>query len=163
MRDPFRNPFAPSDAARHAIWIMLVERDIDAFLAADWQAVADDFVADGFSGIDAGRKANPDDWRLAFPTLAAYREEWLRQARDFQGERFAEDPRAAIFATTTLEDIEVAGEMALARKKFDGGLRKADDGYAVMKWQTLYVCRLHGGSWKISGFTGYLPNPMGVS
>jgi len=30
----------------------------------------------------------------------------------------------------------------------------------VLKWQTLYYCRLHEGRWKISGFTGYLPNPM---
>jgi hypothetical protein len=35
MRDPFQNPFPPEDEARHAIWQMLVPRDIDAFLAAD--------------------------------------------------------------------------------------------------------------------------------
>lgn len=162
MRDPFRNPFPSSDAARHAIWTMLVERDIDAFLAADWDMVAGDFVSEGFLGIDAKRSPNPDAWRLGFPTLAAYRDEWLRQARDFQTQRFAEDPRAAIFTTTMLEDIEVDGDMALARKKFDGGLKKADGGYDVMKWQTLYHCRRHEGRWKICGFTGYLPNPMGA-
>ena len=161
MRDPFLNPFAASDAGRHAIWTMLVARDIDAFLAADWDMVRDDFVEDGFLGIDARREANPDAWRLGFPTLGDYRDEWLRQARDFQRQRFAEDPRAAIFRTTTLDDIEVSGGMALARKKFDGGLRKADGGFDVMKWQTLYQCRFHGGRWKISGFTGYLPHPMG--
>ena len=47
MRDPFKNPFPASDAARHAIWEMLVPRDIDAFLAADWSMVAGDFVEDG--------------------------------------------------------------------------------------------------------------------
>ncbi len=31
-----------------------------------------------------------------------------------------------------------------------------------MQWQTLYYCRFHEGRWKISGFTGYLPNPMGI-
>lgn len=163
MRDPFRNPFPPSDAARHAIWTMLVDRDIAAFLAADWAMVADDFVPQGFIGIDAGRNPNPAAWRLGFPTLDAYRNEWLRQARAFQEERFAEEPRAAIFATTTLEEIEVAGDTALARKVFDGGLKKADGGTDVMKWQTLYCCRRHEGRWKISGFTGYLPNPMGVA
>lgn len=161
MRDPFRNPFPASDAARHAIWTMLVERDIAAFLAADWSMVAADFVADGFIGIDAGRNANPGAWRLGFPTLAAYRNEWLRQAHAFRDQRFAEDVRAAIFATTTLEEIEVAGDTALARKVFDGGLKKADGGYDAMKWQTIYSCRQHEGRWKISGFTGYLPNPMG--
>jgi len=160
MRDPFQNPFAETDSARHSIWEMLVTRDIDAFLAADWSRVADDFVEDGFLGINASRDANPDNWRLSFPSLAAYRDEWLRQAKDFQTPQFAEDPRHAIFTTTTLEEIEVEGETALVRKKFDGGIRRADGGFDVMKWQTLYYCRLHEGRWKISGFTGYMPNPM---
>jgi hypothetical protein len=123
--------------------------------------VAGDFVEDGFIGIDGRREASPDDWRLTFPSLGAYRDEWLRQARDFAGQSFAEDVRTAIFTTTTLEDIEINGEKALARKKFDGGIRKADGSYDVLKWQTVYYCRLHEGRWKICGFTGYLPNPMG--
>ncbi len=160
MRDPFKNPFPETDVARHSIWDMLVTRDIDAFLTADWSKVADDFVKDGFLGINANLDANPDNWRLSFPSLDAYRDEWLRQAQDFQTQQFAEDPRNAIFTTTTLEEIEVEGETALVRKKFDGGLRKADGSFDVMKWQTLYYCRLHEGRWKISGFTGYMPNPM---
>lgn len=161
MRDPFKNPFPVSDTARRSIWDMLVTRDIEAFLAADWSRVAPDFVEDGFIGIDARKLANPGQWQLAFPTLAAYRDEWLNQAMDFAGQTFAEDPRTAIFATTTLEDIEINGDMALARKIFDGSLKKADGTFDIMRWQTLYCCRLHEGRWKISGFTGYLPNPMG--
>ncbi|MBP2572476.1 hypothetical protein J2767_003660 [Agrobacterium tumefaciens] len=160
MRDPFKNPFPATDVARHSIWEMLVTRDIDAFLTADWSKVAEDFVEDGFLGINANRDVNPDNWRLSFPSLEAYRDEWLRQAKDFQTQQFAEDPRNAIFTTTTLEEIEVEGETALVRKKFDGGLRRADGSFDVMKWQTLYYCRLHQGRWKISGFTGYMPNPM---
>ena len=163
MRDPFRNPFPASDASRQAIWKMLVERDIDAFLAADWSKVAGDFVEDGFIGIDGRREASPDKWRLAFPSLSTYREEWLRQARDFAGQSFAEDTRKAIFTTTTLEDIEIEGDLALARKKFDGSLTKSDGTVDILKWQTLYYCRHHEGRWKISGFTGYLPNPMGAA
>ncbi|MET0746978.1 MAG: hypothetical protein ABWY49_02185 [Rhizobium sp.] len=161
MRDPFQNPFPESDSARYAIWEMLVSRDIDAFLAADWSMVAGDFVEEGFIGIDGKKAVSPDHWRLAFPTLAAYRDEWLKQAQEFASQSFAEDARTAIFTTTTLEDIEIAGDMALVRKKFDGGLTKADGSRDVMQWQTLYYCRLQGGRWKISGFTGYLPNPMG--
>lgn len=161
MRDPFRNPFPSSDPSRHAIWTMLVERDIDAFLAADWSKVAGDFVEEGFIGIDAKRQTSPDKWRLAFPSLAAYRDEWLRQAEDFAKQSFAEDTRNAIFTTTTLEDIEIEGDMALVRKKFDGSLKKPDGSADILKWQTLYYCRLHEGRWKICGFTGYLPNPMG--
>jgi len=161
MRDPFKNPFPASDAARHSIWEMLVARDIDAFLAADWSMVEHDFVEEGFLGIDGRKQVSPDKWRLAFPTLSAYRDEWLRQARDFATQSFSEDTRSAIFTTTTLEDIEIEGGMALVRKKFDGGLTKADGTRDVMQWQTLYYCRLHEGLWKICGFTGYLPNPMG--
>jgi hypothetical protein len=73
MRDPFKNPFPETDIARHSIWEMLVTRDIDAFLAADWSKVAEDFVEDGFIGINANRDANPDNWRLSFPSLSAYR------------------------------------------------------------------------------------------
>lgn len=160
MRDPFKNPF-PSDSARHAIWEMLVPRDIDAFLAADWSMVEHDFVEEGFIGIDGRKEVSPDKWRLAFPTLSAYRQEWLRQAEDFAKQSFAEDTRTAIFTTTTLEDIEIEDDMALVRKKFDGGISKPDGTRDVMQWQTLYYCRLHQGRWKISGFTGYLPNPMG--
>lgn len=163
MRDPFVNPFPSSDTARHSIWEMLVSRDITAFLAADWSMVAGDFVEESFIGIDGRHDANPDNWRLTFPSLAAYRDEWLRQAKDFATQSFAEDPRAAIFTTTTLEDIEINGDQALARKKFDGSLKKTDGSVDTLKWQTVYYCRLHQGRWKIAGFTGYLPNPMGAA
>lgn len=161
MRDPFRNPFPPEDSSRREIWEMLVTRDIDAFLAADWQAVSGDFIPEGFLGIDAGKQPNPDGWRLAFPTLEAYRQEWLRQAEEFRKESFMEDPRTAIFTTTRLEEIEISGDSALVRKKFDGSIAKSDGSRDILKWQTLYYCRRHEGRWKISGFTGYLPNPMG--
>ncbi len=161
MRDPFKNPFPSSDTARHAIWEMLVPRDIDAFLAADWSMVEDDFIADGFMAISGNKQPNPDRWSLAFPNLTAYRDEWLRQAHDFAKGSYGEDPREAIFRTTTLEVIEIEGETALVRKKFDGGIKQADGSVDPMHWQTLYYCRLHQGRWKICGFTGYLPNPMG--
>ena len=163
MRDPFQNPFPTSDIARHAIWEMLVDRDISAFLSADWSMVEGDFIAEGFIGVSGNRDPNPDNWRLAFPNLAAYRDEWLKQAQEFATGSYGEDPRAAIFTTTTLEDIQIEGETALVRKKFDGGIKKADGSTDPMHWQTLYYCRLHHGKWKISGFTGYLPNPMGVA
>jgi hypothetical protein len=161
MRDPFQNPFPTSDVARHAIWEMLVPRDIDAFLKADWSMVEDDFIADGFIGMNANKLADPDNWHLAFPNLTAYRDEWLRQADDFASQSFAEDPRTAIFTTTTLESVEIEGETALVRKKFNGSIKKADGTLDLMRWQTLYYCRLHQGRWKIAGFTGYLPNPVG--
>lgn len=161
-RDPYLNPFAPEDADRRAIWDMLVTRDIDAFVSADWAAVADDFVAANFTGISGNFQPDPQGYSLAFPTLEAYRREWLRQAQDFVASRdagaFAGDPRDGIFAATRLEEIEIDGDAALVRKKFDGHLAKSDGSSERMNWQTLYVCRREGGRWKIAGFVGYLPH-----
>ncbi len=160
MRDPLANPFPSTDPDRHAIWEMLVARDIAAFLAADWSLVAEDFVTEEFIGIDGRHTANPDDWRLSFASLDAYRDVWLAQAKDFARQSFAEDTRKAIHAATFLEDIEIAGDRALAHKKFDGGIKKADGGFDRMNWQTIYYCKRVDGRWRISGFTGYIPNPM---
>ena len=156
----FPNPF-PNDPDRGAIWTMLVERDIAAFVAADWGMVADDFMAEQFLGIDGRGSDNPDSWRVGFPTLAAYRDEWLRQAAESAKVAYAEDREAAIHRATTLRDIEIAGDVALAHKKFDGTIARADGGQDVLNWQTLYFCRRHNGRWKLTGFAGYLPFPMG--
>jgi hypothetical protein len=156
----FPNPF-PSDADRAEIWTMLVERDIAAFVAADWRMVADDFIAEQFLGIDGRGSDNPDSWRVGFPTLAAYRDEWLRQAAESAKVAYAEDREAAIHRATTLRDIEIEGDVALAHKKFDGSIAKADGGRDVLNWQTLYYCRKQNGRWKLTGFTAYLPYPMG--
>lgn len=162
LRDPYLNPFPADDADRSAIWKMLVPRDIDAFVAADWSMVADDFIETNFTGMSAHFQPDPQGFTLAFPTLAAYRTEWLRQAQDFGAARangaFAGDPRDGIFAATRLEEIEIDGNAALVRKKFDGRLAKADSTYDRMNWQTLYICRKESGRWKIAGFIGYLPH-----
>jgi hypothetical protein len=154
------NPF-PNDADRSAIWTMLVDRDIAAFIAADWSMVDGDFIPEQFLGIDGRGADNPDGWRIGFPTLAAYRDEWLRQANESAKVAYAEDRGAAIHRATTLIDIEIAGDVALAHKKFDGTIAKADGSKDMLNWQSLYFCRRHEGRWKLTGFAGYLPYPMG--
>ncbi len=158
---PTQNPFPPQDPDRHAIWEMLVERDIDAFLAADWSMVEQDFVPDRFFGLDAGKSEIPDSWRLGFPTLNIYRDEWLRQARAAQGVAYAEPVREALFRATNLRDIDVAGDKAVAHKKFDGTIARADGGQDILSWQTLYFCAKVAGTWKLTGFVGYMPFPLG--
>lgn len=161
-RDPFHNPFPDNDPDRQAIWQMLVPRDIDAFVTADWQAVADDFVSENFTGISGHFQPDPDQYDLAYPTLDHYRDGWLQQAREFGAQRaagvFAGDPRDGIFHATRLEDIEINGDAALVRKKFDGHLPRTDGTADRMNWQTLYWCRRIAGRWKIAGFVGYLPH-----
>lgn len=157
----FANPFSDQDSDRHAIWEMLVRRDIAAYVAADWSQVEHDFVADGFMGIDGRKLGNPDSWRLTFPDLDRYRDEWLRQAQLGQKTAYAENIETALHRITTLRDIEIQGDTALVHKKFDGTIGLANGTTEYMNWQTLYRCRKIGGRWKIAGFTGYLPHPMG--
>jgi hypothetical protein len=160
MPETDKNPF-PADADRAAIWRMLVPRDIEAFIGEHWNMVEDDFVRESFLGISGVGVDNPDGWRIAFPTLDAYRGEWLRQAREGAAGRYAEDRRAAIFRATTLRHIEINGDIAVAHKQFDGSIARADGGKNVLNWQTLYFCRRVEGVWKLTGFLGYLPFPMG--
>ncbi|MCY1126093.1 hypothetical protein OU426_04435 [Frigidibacter sp. RF13] len=146
----------PADPDRGQIWEMLVPRDIAAFIAADWSMVADDFITDGFCGLHAHGSRDPDDWTLSFPTLAAYRDEWLRQAAETAATAFAEDPAAAIHRATDLSRIDIEADMAIAHKKFDGTIRLASGREDRLNWQTLYQCRRVGGRWRIAGFTGYM-------
>ena len=154
------NPFPDADAARHAIWEMLVRRDIDAFLATDWSMVENDFARDRFFGMHGRFLANPDSWQLRFPDLDSYRDEWLRQARETAASVYAEPLRDALFGLTNLRDIELQGDRAVARKKFDGTIDRGADGVDRLNWQTLYFCARIDGSWKITGFVGYLPHPL---
>ncbi|MBE9637349.1 hypothetical protein [Salipiger mangrovisoli] len=157
MRDPMQNPFGPEDRARHAIWQMLVSRDIDAFIGADWGMIEADFIPENFIGMNGNFDADPQNWTLSFAALDAYRDEWLRQAAEAQKTVYAEDQRAGIFRATKLEEIEIDGPVALVRKKFDGTIKRADGGEDRLLWQTLYTCRETPHGWKIAGFVGYLP------
>jgi hypothetical protein len=156
------NPFPAGDADRHFLWEMLVRRDLDAFLVADWSMVEDDFAGDRFFGLHGHFLANPDGWRLSFPALEAYRDEWLRQAHETAATAFAEPLREAVYRATTMRDIEIAGDRAVLHKKFDGTIRRADGRIDVLRWQTLYFCARIDGRWKITSFVGYLPNPLGA-
>lgn len=154
------NPF-PHDPDRAEIWTMLVERDIHAFCAADWSMVADDFIEEGFMGLDGGKIADPDRWKINFSNLPLYREEWLRQAENFINTEWQENPIDTFFALTDLTQIDVVNDTALAHKKFDGYLTNSNGEKVILNWQTLYQCRKKEGRWKISGFVGYLPYPLG--
>jgi hypothetical protein len=154
------NPF-PHDPDCSAIWTMLVERDIDAFLARDWVMVEDDFIAEGFFGLHARFKPRPDDWIMAFPELARYRDEWLRQANETANVAYAEPLRPAIFRATDLSVIDIVGERAVARKKFNGVIARVDGGSENLDWQTLYFCAKRDDAWKITSLVGYLPRLLG--
>ena len=158
---PDTNPFAPDDADRRAIWDMLVQRDIRAFVAGDWDAHFADFAPDGFFGIDGRFSDDPDSWRATFADIARYREAWLAGSAELAGRIDPTNLERALFALTTLREIEIVDDFAMARKKFDGTIPLAGAEPAVLRWQTLYFCRRIADRWRIAGFLGYLPNPMG--
>lgn len=151
------NPFA-GDRDREQIWEMLVRRDIEAFVTENWSLVADDFDEPRFLGIHAHGESDPDKWDAAFPTLTAYRDEWLRQAAESAATEYAESLADGVFRATRLNVIDINGDVAIARKKFDGTIAKADETHDKLNWQTLYFCRRHGDRWRITGFVGYMVN-----
>ncbi|KEO53726.1 hypothetical protein [Thalassospira permensis] len=154
-----QSPFPADDADRNQIWEMLVPRDIAAFVAADWSMVQDDFKADGFYAIDACKSDDPDDWKMMFPDLSAYRDEWLRQAIVAQEIDYAEDLFDGVFRATDLSKIDITGNRALVRKHFNGTIKKTDGSTDRLLWKTHYYCEKQiDGKWLITGFTGYLPN-----
>ena len=105
----YNNPFS-SDSDAYHLWQMLVERDIEAFLAGDWALVEDDFLADSFTAIDAQGDPNPDNWRLSFTTLADYRASWLEQSAEMRAKVQVDTLRAGIINATNMDEIEKTSE-----------------------------------------------------
>lgn len=153
----YRNPFSDKDSDHYHIWQMLVHRDIEAFVRQDWSMVANDFLEEGFMGIDAGGREDPKTWQLKYPSLESYKNNWLKQSKTLNETDWEEDLREALFRVTVLKNIDVQGGSALAHKWFVGNLVKTGGELVPMNWQTLYRCRKFGDQWKIAGFTGYLP------
>ena len=153
------NPFdGDADPDRHALWTMLVERDIDAFVAGDFERIASDFDERSFSTVNASGSADPDRWSLSLTDLGSYRDEWLRQSTTFRAE--FEDPRAVLYEATELVAIEIRGDHALAHKTFDSVPLTRAGARRPLEWRTLYQCRrrrANGNDWRITGFIGFLP------
>jgi len=159
MSNGIRNPFPSGDPDRHQIWEGLIARDIDAFLKQDWEMTSGDFSPEvfvGYTGI-----ANPDHWRIAFPDLDSYRDEWLRQAKSFSEKSLRGiEPSAFLHQSVVLRDIEISGDIAMAHKKFDGRAVTLSGEEIVLNWQSIFWLRRYPSGWKITAFLGYLPNPM---
>ena len=148
----FQNPFQNQDEA--AIWDILVGRDIDAFLACDWDMTAVDFIAQGFYGIDGNKVTNPDQWVLTFPDLDTYKVEWLQQAHDTKQVTDPDRIRHDLFAASRLKKIDIKGDTAVAHKEIKGAVTNRDGSKDILDWQTLYVLRKVDGTWKVASFVG---------
>lgn len=153
-----QNPFSESDADRRALWHVLVHNDIEAFLDCDWDRHAADFEPDGFFGINAEKSDNSDAWRLAFPTLNAYRENWLGFSRQSVGRAERKTLRQSHFEASRLAKIEISGNRAVCHKHFDGTIRYNDGSTEVLNWRTIYFCRKADNHWSITSFIGFMKN-----
>ena len=156
-----QNPFE-QDKDRGYIWEMLVTRDIKAFLNTDWSMIEDDFITEGFIGIDGCHSNEPHDWKFKFPDLGSYKATWLQQASSFKQTKWTENPEEALFRITLLQDIEIIEDTALAHKIFTGEIKRSDGQLVPFSWRTLYYCRKINGTWRIVGFNGYLPLPSNL-
>ncbi|WP_308909147.1 RidA family protein [Pseudokordiimonas caeni] len=157
----FDNPYA-GDPDRAAIWDILVRKDIDAFLDADWSQTEPDFVPSGFFGIDGQQSDNPDGWAVTFPNIHTYKAEWLKQAAITARTCRRDEVREPLFAASRLKAITINGDGALAHKEIKGAYPLADGTKGLMDWQSVYVMRKVDGAWKIASFVGYLPSMMGA-
>jgi hypothetical protein len=155
----FSNPFHPvTDPDRHDIWHRLILVDSEAFVAGDWSMIEGDFDAETFEGIRCGESSNPDDWKLAFATVAEYRDSWLVASREFMRKKFSDHSHLqAVMVRAHLDQIDIVGDRALAHKKFFGDIPQADGTFLSGSRQTIYRLHKRHNSWKIVGFLGFLP------
>jgi hypothetical protein len=151
-----RNPYAPS-SEQHSVFEMAVVRDVEAFVAGDWERVAGDFIEEGFFGLDGRGTSDPAGWRLTYPTLAAYRERWLAQSAAFRARRYRSDPAEAMFALLEVPLLELDGDSGLLLKRFDGTIEVEEGEPVTLRRESLFVLRRVGGVFRVAGFVGYLP------
>jgi hypothetical protein len=159
MRDYFTNPFdRERDPVRHLLWDKLVARDSEAFVAKDWSRVGGDFDRDRFEGITANDSANPRDWKVVYPTLEPYRDDWLRAAEDFVKMPLAHGtPRDLIYKLTTMDHVEIAGDRALCHKKFVATEALKSGARYIIASESLFRMHRIRGEWKVAGFISDLP------
>jgi hypothetical protein len=153
------NPFDPrSEPDRHQIWQRLVAADCEAFASSNWSMIAEDFDAESFEGVRCFHSINPDNWKIAFPDLASYRDSWLMAAKEFRDRKFSTVSHLeALLARAHLDEIDIRGDRALAHKKFFGEVLCDDGSVLADRRQTLFRLRRRDDGWKIVGFFGQLP------
>ncbi len=159
------NPFPPGDRERRSLWDMLVKRDF-CFVSGRrlWSphGAPTSLGRRAFAASILTASADPGRWKIAFPTVESYRDEWLRQAARPVQKRYefpgSPDKLDFLYASSRLDRIEIVGERALAHKKFDGAATTRDGQEVVLRFQSIFHLAWIEGRWKIAGFVGYLPN-----
>jgi hypothetical protein len=155
MKTVFDNPY-PVKSDEYLIWEVLVKNDFEGFLNSSWEMVADDYIEDGFFGIDFGKSTLPVQWKLEFPSLEIYKNKWLVDSHDFQKNNFAADPQLKLYESCNLIDIQITGTSALVHKLFNGSIPIHGSSPLSLNWLSLFLLRKQQGKWRIAGFCGYM-------
>ena len=140
-----------------AIWQVLIYNDFVAFCSQDWKLISDDFIEEGFFGIDGHGSNNKLEWSLMYPNLESYKSAWINQSVDFSKKNFLLNPLEVLFDTTELNKFELVDDCALVHKSFSGKFELEDSTSIVLDWLSIFFLRKVDGNWKIASFTGYLP------
>ncbi|WP_165219638.1 hypothetical protein [Aquisphaera insulae] len=158
------NPFDEAlEPERATIWEMLVARDNEAFVSEDWSLVAGDFWDERFEGISANGSTDPAAWTLTYPTLDAYRRDWLRMAGEFLRTPLVDgDHLGLLYAMTTLDRFEFRGDRLLVWKRFRAESPLEGGGELSISLQSIFRLHRDGDRWRIVGFIGYLPLEAGT-
>lgn len=155
MKTVFDNPF-PVRTDEYMIWEVLVRNDFEGFLQGSWEKVADDYIEEGFFGMDFGKSISPTDWKLGFPSLNHYKNQWLADSKRFWENDFAVNPRQKLYASCELADIQIKGDSALVHKLFAGDIPTNGGIPIELNWRSLFLLRKKNGKWRIAGFCGYI-------
>jgi hypothetical protein len=148
------NPQTDDEQIRTALY----DRDIEAFLDRDWSRVRDDFDAAAFIGYR--RDPATGQWVIEYPTLDAYRDDWLRQAESVAGADRAH-LSGQLYGLSSIAEIQIDDGRALVRKEFDGAV-DGPGGTVDLAWTTYYFLRRSpAGRWLVTGFVGHLPRADG--
>lgn len=139
------------------IWNVLIYNDFNAFCKGDWTLIENDFISEGFFGIQANKSSNKLDWNLQYNTLQSYKLDWINQSREFNKLEFLEDPLKTLFETTKLAKIEIKGDSALVNKEFNGQFILNNKETIELNWVSLFLMKKIDDQWKITSFVGYMP------
>lgn len=139
------------------IWNILMYNDFHAFCRGNWEMVKNDFDEKEFYAIQGSKTNDKLEWILQYDSLAAYKEDWLNQSRDFLKLELQCDPLKVFFETTKLSKIWIKEGIALVHKEFNGVFEVKESKPIVLDWISLFTLRKFNEEWKIISFVGYLP------
>lgn len=151
------NPYPKADADRWELWETLVRCDNEAFVAASWEMIAENFVANGFAVTDAHGTIDTSTWTVAFSDLDAYARVWRHKAQEYRRTLGPDQVHALMRDHNRLARIDVVGDVAIVEKTIGGLLWGDSIGQPARATTTLCHGRRVNGRWRIVSILSRLP------